>query len=246
MTFHVEHPIELAVVMLCLLYLPVSAVHPFVSQSRIMPWNPLETCTPEQLDKLNAYQALLLGYNKRLNLVSRDSEVYFEERHLLHSLALTHRAFPASCRVVDWGTGGGLPVIPLAIRFPGVEFHAVDAIGKKVQAVTAIARRLDLHNLHPWQGRAEEWPGKTDYSVSRATAPLADTWGWHLAARENRAVEPDASYWNPGLICLKGGDLSSERQGLLGRYPDVSVEILPLEDLLGRPYFADKFILHVR
>jgi len=211
-----------------------------------MPWNPLDECTLEQREKLKAYQDLLLVYNKRLNLVSHDSEAFFEERHVLHSLAIPRLAFPASSRVVDWGTGGGLPVIPLAIRFPDVEFCAVDSIGKKVQAVTAMARRLDLHNVHPWQGRAEAWPGKTDYSVSRATASLADTWSWHLSVRESHTFKSDDSYWRPGLVCLKGGDLKKERQDLLARYPDVVIETLSLEDLLGRPYFADKFLLHVR
>ena len=205
----------------------------------------LEALSAPQRDQLASYLDQLLAFNRRLNLISRETEQADAfERHILHSLALTQRRFPAGSAVVDWGTGGGLPAIPLAIAFPDVTFHAVDAVGKKIQAVRAMARRLGLANLHPWHGRAEAWPGATHFSVSRATAPLCDLWRWHTRAAT--PLDVDVQSWSPGLICLKGGDLSEEIAALRAEFPAVRVEKTPLEPLLESPYFAEKFIVAVR
>ncbi len=207
------------------------------------PWDPFACLTAAQRDRLAAFREHLLHFNRRLNLVSRETEADFDERHLLHSLALTYRAFPAGSTVVDWGTGGGLPAIPLAISFPDVQVHAVDAVGKKIQAVHAIARRLGLANLHAWHGRAEDWPGAAHFSVSRATAPLLDLWRWHLRARAGEMPETSPDAWRPGLICLKGGDLRAEIDALRQAHPAVQVRATPLQPLLRRPYFADKAVV---
>lgn len=209
------------------------------------PWNPLICLTDEQREKLAAFQTHLLHLNRRINLISRDTEAAFEERHLLHSLALTHKAFPAGSTVVDWGTGGGLPAIPLAICFPDVAVHAVDAVGKKVEAVQAVGRRLELANLHPWHGRAEDWPGTAVFSVSRAAASLLDLWKWYQRVRSADVVDSDKPQWQPGLICLKGGDLAEEIQALQQAQSGVEVRTTPLQPLLGRPYFAEKVIVEV-
>ena len=209
------------------------------------PWNPLARLTAAQRDKLDAFRAHLLRVNRRINLVSQDTEAAFEERHLLHSLALTYKAFPAGSAVVDWGTGGGLPAIPLAICYPDVAVHAVDAVGKKVQAVQAMGRRLGLTNLHPWHGRAEDWPGAAAFSVSRATAPLRDLWRWHRRARSGEGIDPENDQWRPGLICLKGGDLRDEIEVLRRAYPGIQIETTLLEPLLGRSYFSEKVIVEV-
>ena len=209
-------------------------------------WNPFETLTEEQREQLRAFERMLLDFNRKLNLVSRETSAFFEERHVLHALALSVRPFPTGAVVVDWGTGGGLPAIPLAIRFPDVTFHAVDAVGKKIRAVATMARRLGLGNLHAWHGRAEDWPGRAHYSVSRATAPLVDLWRWHVAARDPDAPPRTEEAWPPGLICLKGGDLTGEIETLRAAFPSVGVETRPLEPLLGRPYFAEKQLVVVR
>lgn len=199
-----------------------------------------------QQDQLATYQEQLLHLNQRINLISSDTEPFFAERHLLHSLALAHRGFPDGCTVVDWGTGGGLPAIPLAIVFPEVEVHAVDAVGKKIQAVQMMARRLGLDNVHPWHGRAEDWPGTLDYSVSRATAPLFDLWQWHVQGRASQPLPtPGENHWQPGLICLKGGDLSAEIGTLTQVFPKVNVKKTDLESLLARSYFEDKYIVEI-
>lgn len=208
-------------------------------------WNPLEARTPEQRRQLQQYGSLLRAFNRNVNLISREDEAAVEEHHVLHCLALTYRSFPAGVSVVDWGTGGGLPALPLAIAFPEVTVYAVDAVDKKIQAVRAMARRLGVDNLHPWHGRAEAWTGRVPYSVSRATAPLSDLWAWHAAVWEPGTVAVSEDTWRPGLVCLKGGDLSEEIAALRRQEPDVQVRTYDLYKLLGRSYFRDKCILEV-
>ncbi|HLT46267.1 MAG TPA: 16S rRNA (guanine(527)-N(7))-methyltransferase RsmG [Rubricoccaceae bacterium] len=209
------------------------------------PWNPLADLTPRQRAQLDAFAAELARVNRRVNLVSPATVPEVEERHLVHSLALAHRAFPAGATVVDWGSGGGLPAVPLAVRFPDVRFVAVDAVRKKTEAVRLFARRLGLANLDVWNGRAEAWDGAAHYAVSRATAPLADLWGWLARVRLPPPEVPEGC-WAPGLVCLKGGDLTEEIAALHAAHPGLTVEQIPLAPLLGRAYFADKAIVSVR
>ena len=206
-------------------------------------FDPLDELTTAQREQLAAFEEQLLHFNRRFNLISSDTEAAFMERHVRHSLALTWKPFPPGSILVDWGTGGGLPAIPLAIRFPDVTVHAVDAVGKKIQAVKVIGRRLGLTNLHPWHGRAEAWTGEAHYSVSRATAPLADLWRWHTRVAVPFTAPAEA--WMPGLICLKGGDLTDEIAALEQLDSAVHVDTYPLEPLLEHAYFAEKAIMTV-
>lgn len=210
-----------------------------------MPWDPLESLSAHQRAQLDAFGEALARLNKKINLVSRASIPDLATRHLWHSLVLTRRRFLAGQTVVDWGAGGGLPSIPLAIAFPDVSFVAVDAVGKKMQAVRAIAREIGVTNLEAWHGRAEAWPGKTLYSVSRATAPLEKLWGWHQRCTEPASFSPGDDEWHPGLIVLKGGDLQAERDQLLTAYPGLTIRTTPLDALTPIPYFAEKCILEV-
>lgn len=209
-------------------------------------FDPFAHLSAAQREQLTAYEQLLRRFNQKVNLVSPDTEPHIRERHVLHSLALTWCRFPLGSRIVDWGTGGGLPAIPLAIAFPEVEVFAVDSVGKKVRAVRAMARRLGLDNLFAWEGRAERWTGSAHYSVSRATAPLADLWRWHQRVADPDAPSSEGDVWRPGLICLKGGNLSDEIADLHAEDPDATVKQHPLRPLLGRDYFADKCIVTVR
>lgn len=183
-----------------------------------------EECTPEQQEKLVEYEAQLLTFNRRHNLISGGSEADIRRVHTEHSLQLAARSFPEGSVVVDWGTGGGLPLIPLAVLFPEVSFHGIDAVRKKVLSVRSIARRLNLENVEVWHGRAEEWGGRLDYSVSRATAPLATLWRWHERAFDPQ-VDAGAADWPHGLLCLKGGDLDEEMRAVADEV-DVFVEEL--------------------
>lgn len=210
------------------------------------PWGRLALSQREQLE---TFETQLAAFNRRHNLVSPATIPHTRERHTLHALALALRGFPAGVRVADWGSGGGIPALPLATVFPDAKWIAVDAVGKKMQAVRTVARRLGLDNLTAWHGRAElfreAWPEGVHYSVSRATAPLLDLWTWFEAARSVEPVAAGPGDWKPGLICLKGGDLASEIADLHARFPGLEVERIALEPLLGRPYFAEKVILAV-
>lgn len=200
--------------------------------------------TDRQRATLDAYVSELERINRRVNLVARPATRADLERHVRHCLALASRPFPAGAVLVDWGTGGGLPAVPLAVAFPEVEVVAVDAVGKKTEAVKLFARRLGLDNLSVWNGRAEAYDGPApDYAVSRATAPLADLWGWFARCRRPREGAP-AEAWAPGLVCLKGGRLTDEIAALCSQAPPVTVETTPLADVLG-PEWADKALVHV-
>lgn len=191
----------------------------------------------------------MVQLNRTFNLISRDTEPYVADRHVRHSLILATRPFPPGVTVVDWGTGGGLPAIPLAIACPHLRVVAVDSVGKKVRAVQTMARRLGLNNVDAWHGRALAWPGQAPYSVSRATAPLRDLWTWHARVESEppAPVEaPSADVWPPGLLCLKGGDLTREIADLHAAFPGLVVEQAPLRPLLPDPYFAEKVLVTVR
>jgi 16S rRNA (guanine527-N7)-methyltransferase len=207
-----------------------------------VPWDPLEVLADDQRALLKAFASALLEHNRRVNLISRADEEHVFERHILHSLALASRRFPSGSTIVDWGTGGGLPAIPLAIAFPDCRFVAVDAIEKKINAVRAIGRRLRLDNLETLHGRAEQFSESLDYSVSRATAPLSDLWSWHVRTARSARVEEEGC-WNRGLLCLKGGDLKDEISRACRIDPDLEVAKYRLVELYEAPYFAEKVIL---
>ncbi len=198
-----------------------------------------------QRETLDAYVGQLERVNQRVNLVARPASRADLERHVRHCLALATRPFPDGAVVVDWGTGGGLPAIPLAVAFPRVTVVAADAVGKKTEAVKLFARRLGIENVEVWNGRAEAYDGPAFHlSVSRATAPLASLWHWHTRARAEPLADVADGAWPGGLVCLKGGDLGGETAALVQDAPDVRVHQWPLDPVLG-PEWADKALVHV-
>lgn len=196
--------------------------------------------TEDRWVQLQAYARLLVRFNQRVNLISRQDEDA-ALLHVRHALWIARRSFPPGCTVVDWGTGGGLPLIPLAVLFPEVHFVGVDAVDKKVRAVRTMARRLGLENCTARHVRAERFSGKVHYSVSRATASLRNLWAWH--SRVAHPYPTGAGNWSPGLICLKGGDLEEEIQALHEAFPQVTLETLPPLEEDG--FFERKSVLHV-
>ena len=211
-------------------------------------WNPFTDLSGRQRKQIEEFERLLRRFNRRHNLVSSSTAERTREHHTLHALTLAWKSFPPGAVVVDWGTGGGLPALPLAIAFPEVHFHAVDSVRKKVMAVQAITRRLGLENVETWHGRAEEWPGEAHFSVSRATAPLADLWRWHRRIYSSASplpLSPPEASWSSGLLALKGGDLREETQALRASEERVYVEQHDLYALLGRDRFKAKCIVHV-
>lgn len=212
-----------------------------------MSFKPFSQLTRSQRAVLDRYRDQLLRFNQRLNLISRETESEFRTQHLLHCLTLTYRDFPDGCTVVDWGTGGGLPAIPLAICYPQVTVVGLDSVGKKVRAVRTMARRLGLENCYAWKGRADEWGGEAHYSVSRGSAPVAELWRWHRRVAVPVGSPLQSDEWPSGLLCLKGGDLSGELSALWEAEPDATVERYSLESLLGRNgFFAEKELIAVQ
>lgn len=210
----------------------------------MMAENPFALLTAQQQKQLRQYEALLRRFNQRLNLISREDEAHIQAHHIWHCLALARRSFPPGSKVVDWGTGGGLPAVPLAVAFPEITVYAVDSVGKKVQAVRTVARRLKLENLYAWRGRAKDWPGAAHFSVSRAVAPLLDLWRWHVRIAVPISEQKEHA-WPSGLLCLKGGDLQSEITALKEKFPNVQVKQEAVQPGVKSGYFADKYILTV-
>ena len=197
-----------------------------------------------QQARLTELEGLALHFNGKLNLYSKDSVAQFNQRHILHSLVLASHPFPEGAHIVDWGTGGGMPGLPLAIAFPESTFHLIDAVGKKIDTVSAMARRLGLQNVRTYHCRAEQWEGETHYSVSRATSSLATLWEWHN--RVSVPLDTPPTYWQPGLLCLKGGSLGQEEEDLHLAYPNVNVNYRSLLSLLDDSYFASKKLVEMR
>lgn len=201
--------------------------------------------TDEQDERLQAYARELQAVNRQFNLVSRTDEAHMKDRHVGHCLALGMRRIPPGTRVIDWGTGGGLPAIVLGVLFPDVQILGVDSNNKKTRSVDLFARRLGISNVHTWHGRAEACQAEAHLSVSRATAPLEKLWSWHVAvALEPRQIQ-DSAIWKDGLLCLKGGDLEDEVAMLTSAHPDLLVERIELKTRTSDPYFATKEIIHV-
>lgn len=205
--------------------------------------------TPLQLEQLGALEALYRDWNSKINVISRKDIDCLYEKHVLHSLSIAAiTGFPAGAEVIDIGTGGGFPGIPLAIFFPEVQFHLADSIAKKLKVVEEVALAIGLHNVTTQHTRAEAITNrKFDYAVSRAVAPLKDLWYWSRPllrkahSVKNLPGSMNRKHLQPGLICLKGGDLKQEITES-GLRPVVT----KLDIFFPEPYFLEKFMLHVR
>jgi len=195
--------------------------------------------TPKQLEQFAALMPLYKEWNSQINVISRKDIDSLYERHVLHSLAIAAVCtFRDGAQVVDIGTGGGFPGIPLAIFFPEVEFLLSDSIGKKIKVVQGVADAIGLKNVTAVHSRVEELKGRTfDFAVSRAVAPLGTLWGWiKPLLRVGRKSE---EYGN-GLLCLKGGDLKQEFAE-----SGVKPRVLPISEIFEEEAFGDKYIIFV-
>jgi 16S rRNA (guanine527-N7)-methyltransferase len=181
----------------------------------IIPW-----LKPDQLRLLQAYAAGLQTVNEVTNLISRRSSYSDIVNHIAHCLCMATRSFPEGSRIVDWGTGGGLPLIPLAISYPSASFVGVDAVLRKIDVVQELVDSMNLSNVSLLHARAEKVRGVSfTHAVSRATAPLKLLWRWSTPvlsppltteAGISSDSEMPQAVWPSGLICLKGGDLKVE------------------------------------
>ena len=212
--------------------------------------------TPRQLEQYASLEALYKDWNSKINVISRKDIDGLYEKHVLHSLAIAAVfQFETGMEILDIGTGGGFPGIPLAIYFPEVKFHLVDSIAKKLKVVDAVAESLALKNITTQHIRAEEIKNrKFDFVVSRAVAPLKDLWKWSKPLLRYKAQgtrhkhgdadselrTPDSQLLSPGLICLKGGDLTKEihESGTRPRVVEIS-------SLFKEEYFDAKYLLYI-
>ena len=200
----------------------------------------------KQLQQFAALEELYKDWNSKINVISRKDIDSLYLKHVLHSLAIAAVIeFQPGTQIIDIGTGGGFPGIPLAIFFPDVQFHLVDSIGKKIKVVEAVSEVIGLSNLTAAHTRAEDITNrKFDVAVSRAVAPLQDLLRWSTPLLKKRKGTvgrmPDDLPVPNGLICLKGGDLAQEISAS-GARP----RIMEINQIFDRPYFAEKFVLYV-
>jgi 16S rRNA (guanine527-N7)-methyltransferase len=200
------------------------------------PYAPLPI-PPAAQPQLAALAALLREWNDKLNLVSRQDVENLERRHLSSCLApLKFLQLESGATVLDVGTGGGLPGLPLAICYPQAKFLLVDSVGKKIRAVEDMAKRLDLKNVEVRNARAETITGGFDFVLGRAVAALPEFVGWIRGRLKPGAKHSLAN----GLLMWKGGDLTAELAAL-GVDPR---QKFFLEAFFQDEYFKEKYILH--
>jgi 16S rRNA (guanine527-N7)-methyltransferase len=202
--------------------------------------------TPGQVERFKALEGLYKEWNAKINVISRKDIDSLYEKHVLHSLSIAAVFnFPAGLEIIDIGTGGGFPGVPLAIFFPEVRFHLVDSIGKKLKIVESVKEAIGLTNLTTQHSRAEDIKNrKFDFAVSRAVAPLKDLLRWSRPLLKStqftvQDTQGDKIY-KSGLVCLKGGDLAQEISECGARPKMVEISTLFQED-----YFKDKYLLYV-
>ena len=192
----------------------------------------------EAVEQLGKLKALYTEWNAAINVISRKDMDAFDERHVLHSLALVKAMkFAPGSDVLDVGTGGGFPGIPLAIAYPEVNFVLCDSIGKKMKVVRAVVQALGLTNVTVHHGRAEDIKGQFDFVVSRAVTRMNRFIPWVQGKIKKQSINP----WPNGILALKGGDLSEE----LGEV-DFPTERLPISEWLDQPFFETKQVVYVK
>jgi 16S rRNA (guanine527-N7)-methyltransferase len=193
--------------------------------------------TPRQQEQLTLLDPLYREWNARINVVSRKDIDHLYERHVLHSLGIARVIeFTPGTRVVDIGTGGGFPGIPLAILFPQVKFHLIDSIGKKVKVVDEIASSLGLSNVSAQQIRAERLDGKYDFVVSRAVTALPDFVVWV----KSLITPVNNNDIRNGILYLKGGDFSKELEAT-----SMKNRVYPLAAYFKEDFFRTKGVVHL-
>ena len=192
--------------------------------------------TPEQLEKFKTLGDLYKDWNSKINVVSRKDvdEIYL--RHVLHSLAIgKFIQFKSNSNIIDVGTGGGFPGVPLAILFPEVKFTLVDSIAKKIKVVNEVVSGLALSNVTTINDRVEKTSGQYDFIISRAVAAMPTFVHW----TKSKIAKVSRHELKNGIIYLKGGDLTEELK------PYKTVQIKPLTDYFEEDFFETKKIVYL-
>lgn len=193
--------------------------------------------TEDQIEKFKKLEALYADWNEKINVISRKDVEHFYERHALHSLGIAKVIqFEPGTKILDIGTGGGFPGIPLAIMFPDCHFHLVDSIGKKITVVKDIARQLKLSNVEAQQARAEALVRRYDFVVSRAVTRFTNFVPWV----KNKFRKEDINEMQNGMLLLKGGDVDEEMEER-----NVGYITYHLEDYFKEDFFETKKVVYV-
>ena len=193
--------------------------------------------TPEQLERFAALDALYHDWNAKINVISRKDIDNLYEHHVLHSMSIAKMInFHPGTKILDFGTGGGFPGIPLAILFPECQFKLIDGTGKKIRVAQEVAQAIGLKNCEPQHLRGEDEKGRYDFVVSRAVMPLPDL---AKIVRKNMAREQRNALPN-GIVCLKGGDLQSELQPF--RH---IVDTAELSQWFSEEWFKQKYVIYL-
>lgn len=189
----------------------------------------------EQFERLGE---LYKEWNERINVISRKDTDQFYERHVLHSLAIAKViTFKAGTRILDIGTGGGFPGIPLAILFPDCEFLLVDSIGKKVKVVQEVASELGLKNVRASHERAEKINEQFDFIVSRAVTAMPKFLNW----TKGKFLKENRNNLKNGILYLKGGDLKEEMASV-----KKAIQYFDIPSFFEEPFFETKKVVYVR
>ncbi len=206
--------------------------------------NYFPTISENQRRQFEMLMPLYADWNAQINLISRKDFEHFYERHVLHSLAIARFIqFASGTKVIDIGTGGGFPGIPLAILFPEVHFTLVDSIGKKIMVVNDVVEKLGLENVLAINQRAEQLAMEANFVISRATAPLSELVDWtqHLIAPgKTMSLGMNGVELKSGWIALKGGDLDEELAPF-GK----KVQVKPIADFFEEAFFETKKIVYL-
>jgi len=190
-----------------------------------------------QIEKLSLLEALYVEWNSKINVISRKDMEHFYEHHVLHSLGIAKvLSFKTGSQVMDVGTGGGFPGIPLAILFPETQFLLVDSIGKKIKVVKEVASSVGISNVEAVQSRAEDIKQKFDFIVSRAVTVLPDFVRWI----DKNIKKEDINSLENGILYLKGGDLIQELAPIKKKH-----QVFNLSDYFEEPFFETKKVVHV-
>jgi 16S rRNA (guanine527-N7)-methyltransferase len=190
-----------------------------------------------QHKQLKALGELYSDWNAKINVISRKDMEHFYERHVLHSLAIAKVIqFKPETQILDVGTGGGFPGVPLAILFPEVSFHLVDSIGKKIKVVQEVSNALELTNLSTEHARAEQVSGQFDFVVSRAVTRLTEFYPWV----QNKFNKKSFNDLDNGILYLKGVDLMEEFDQLKKPY-----QLFSLKDFYTEEWFESKGLVFV-
>ncbi|MFL5729036.1 MAG: 16S rRNA (guanine(527)-N(7))-methyltransferase RsmG [Cytophagaceae bacterium] len=194
--------------------------------------------TSEQQAQFSALAALYQEWNEKINVISRKDMEHLYERHVLHSLGIAKVvSFKDETSILDVGTGGGFPGIPLAILFPSCHFHLVDSIGKKIKVVLEISEAIGLKNLKAEQIRAEQLRDQYDFVVSRAVTDIKEFHGWV----RNKFLKGGFNSLDNGILYLKGGDLAEELNDFKRTY-----RIFELKEYFQEDFFETKKVLYVK